>query len=122
MRGVAQNTVKGTEGINLKRFVLGLQVLMFVLSQVSPKSYVLLSEEGIPFTDLFHLGDNLFLHRPIFCSCLNKFIILCIESHSDMVIVTSWIVFGFGLSENDMINKNDNLGVTLYSEYILSLC
>ena len=39
-----------------------------------------------------------------------------------MVIVTSWIVFGFGLSENDMINKNDNLGVTLYSEYILSLC
>lgn len=58
----------------------------------------------------------MFLHRPIFCSYLNKFIILCIESHSDMVIVTSWIVFGFGLSENDMINKNDNLGVTLYSE------
>lgn len=39
--GAAQNTVKGTEGINLKRFVLGIQVFMFVLSQESPKSYVL---------------------------------------------------------------------------------
>lgn len=28
-----------------------------------------------------------------------------------MVIVTSWIVFGFGLSENDMINKNDKWGL-----------
>lgn len=39
--GPAQNTVTGTEGINLKRFVLGIQVFMFVLSQESPKSYVL---------------------------------------------------------------------------------